>query len=377
MEELINFVNENIPEVYRNLKVYKIPVVVKGKLVWYKYNNGEVTLENAPVGMKPMLIYDPNKANVKQESNTAKVEESTAEEELDPRAKRLAERKKKEEEKKAAREKRKKDLKKNKEEESQDDVVAEIPDDPRARRLAERKKKEEERKAARENRKQKVEEPVEEEYSGEPLPNKFTGEGVDEYLENTPEENLPPSKRRGKERPARNTEVVDGEPPKFSKKTWRIVRAVLFILNGLGLIGIGALTIVGTSMISGLFGGAINIPPAGGAVFIVGGILEVVLSIVLIGSRSKMIRAYEGGDYEGYKAKKSTGLIISLLLYIVMIGFFVVATKVLASTTTVNEDAATDYINNITYDEDSGAITLPEGIVIESTDESVTQSGDF
>lgn len=377
MEELINFVNENIPEVYRNLKVYKIPVVVKGKLVWYKYNNGEVTLESAPVGMKPMLIYDPNKVNTKQESNASNVEESTTEEELDPRAKRLAERKKKEEEKKAAREKRRERPQKNKEEEPKDDAVDEVPDDPRARRLAERKKKEEERKAARENRKQKVEEPDEEEYSGDPLPNKFTGEGVDEYMQDIPEENLPPSKRRGKERPTRNADVVDGEPPKLSKKTWRIVRAVLFILNGIGLVGIGALTIIGTSMVSGLFGGAINIPPAGGATFIVGGIIEVVLSIILIGSRSKMIRAYEDGDYADYNSKKSTGLIISLLLYIVMIGSFVVATKVLASTTTVNEDAATDYINNITYDEDSGTITLPEGIVIESTDESVTQSGDF
>ena len=58
MEELKQFVLSNMPERYRKLKIYKIPIMVEGRLLWFKYNNGKVDIsERVMEDLEPLVVY--------------------------------------------------------------------------------------------------------------------------------------------------------------------------------------------------------------------------------------------------------------------------------------------------------------------------------
>ena len=76
MEELKQFVLDNIPEIYKTLNYFKLPILVEGRLVWFKYNHGEVDImEKAPAKYKPVVEYN------REGKAPVAIEEPTEEEE--------------------------------------------------------------------------------------------------------------------------------------------------------------------------------------------------------------------------------------------------------------------------------------------------------
>jgi len=116
MEELTQYVLEHMPEIYKKLKYFRLPILVEGRLVWFKYNRGEVDItEKAPAKFKPVVVYnregkEPQEEKPKREPKAKKQPKSKKdldeddfdtmsmlqedeEDEEDPRTKRMRERK--------------------------------------------------------------------------------------------------------------------------------------------------------------------------------------------------------------------------------------------------------------------------------------------
>ena len=156
MEELTQYVLDNMPEVYKHLKYFRLPILVEGRLVWFKYNRGEVDItEKAPAKFKPVVVYNrEGKEPQQKETNKKKSKKELDEDDFDTMTM-LQE-----------------------DEEEEDDW-----EDPRAKRLRERKEKKNKGKSRRESLN-------EQELETEDLPNKFEDNLEDEEEYNEPKKGV-------------------------------------------------------------------------------------------------------------------------------------------------------------------------------------------
>ncbi|MBQ5475510.1 MAG: hypothetical protein IIT65_12725 [Lachnospiraceae bacterium] len=348
MDELIEYVSQNIPEKYKNLSVYKIPIVVKGKLVWYKYNRGNVELDNAPAGLKPLLIYNPDGDESQTEKEPLPNKFEGSDENLDPRQKRLKER----EERQRVKNSRKDNAKAEK-------ATEERPKRERPKR--ERPERAERPKRERPDRRKKDEEIAESEENVVLEPMTDEVDSVEDSEPLIPDDMDERPKRRPdrpkKERPERpKKEEVDPSDFKFKRKPQRVIFGVIFLLCGIGWVLLGlagsVFNSVFESMGLGSFG---SIFSGAGMVYLICGIILIVLQIIIFISRSGMCKAADNEDVETYKSKKSVGTIMILLTWIVIVGSGIVASKVAGSAVNdINQQIESGELDNLEYNSETG-----------------------